>query len=462
MILVLAAAICVWLALPAMSAAVGTGRIKGAVTRAVGGAAIEGTEVCAYQAGGKTDKCTDTNAQGEYSLTNLPGGEYLLEFVGDVCHVVGADLQCTKPYATQYWLNAATPEAARPVPVLEGLPSSGFDGSLTLGGEIEGSIAESEGHTVTAPMCLYAISASSGVVEGFTETEAGHYVIEGLASGSYDIYAEESIEECTPGTGKPTTWASQYYNGVQTHFVATPVAVTAGLEPPVPATANIGLVRSSAVRPANTAAPEITGAAEVGQTLTCSPGSWRGTPAPTYAYQWLRNGSAITGATSATYSVQAADSDDGLECVVTATNEAGSERATSARIYVQFFWDVSPPASKSGTAVAAGNSISTSGLAQLSMTCSGEGACNGTLRLTAKVSVLNGKHHKRKLESVTVGEASFSMAANGHEMLDLHLSAEGKSLVAKAGEHGLSVQLSGSGVKSRTVVIKATAKKGKR
>jgi hypothetical protein len=48
-----------------------------------------------------------------------------------------------------------------------------------------------------------------------------------------------------------------------------------------------------------------------------------------YTYQWTRNGSPISGATSATYMLQAADATATIRCTVTATNSAGSANANS-------------------------------------------------------------------------------------------------------------------------------------
>jgi LPXTG-motif cell wall-anchored protein len=77
--------------------------------------------------------------------------------------------------------------------------------------------------------------------------------------------------------------------------------------------------------------PTITGDARVGETLTASAGEW--TPAPTgVAYQWLRAGQPIDGATSATYTPVAADLASALSVRVTvsAANYADAVASSAA------------------------------------------------------------------------------------------------------------------------------------
>jgi PQQ-like domain len=81
--------------------------------------------------------------------------------------------------------------------------------------------------------------------------------------------------------------------------------------------------------PANVTPPSISGTAVLGEALSCSEGSWTGNPPPTLAYQWLRDGQPIAGASAAVYTIQNADQGHTLACQVTATNSAGSEQATS-------------------------------------------------------------------------------------------------------------------------------------
>lgn len=73
-------------------------------------------------------------------------------------------------------------------------------------------------------------------------------------------------------------------------------------------------------------APAITGTTQQGQTLTVSNGTWTGSPS--YTRQWQRNTGAgfgnISGATSATYVLQAGDVGATIRCLVTATATFGS------------------------------------------------------------------------------------------------------------------------------------------
>lgn len=87
-----------------------------------------------------------------------------------------------------------------------------------------------------------------------------------------------------------------------------------------------------AAAPSNSVLPAISGIAQEGVTLTALPGTWSGGPTA-YTYQWQSNDGGwgnISGATSATYVVQSGDVGNNLRCVVTATNAAGSDSATSA------------------------------------------------------------------------------------------------------------------------------------
>src|SRR6266403_1257296 len=85
--------------------------------------------------------------------------------------------------------------------------------------------------------------------------------------------------------------------------------------------------------PVNTIAPVVTGVAQVGQTLTCSTGTWTGDAAITFAYQWFTSysgGQAIDGETANTF-IPRADFDVGysISCKVLATHALWAKSALS-------------------------------------------------------------------------------------------------------------------------------------
>ncbi len=114
--------------------------------------------------------------------------------------------------------------------------------------------------------------------------------------------------------------------------------LTAGLVAAVTAFSGAGYAGSAAqteYAPQNTAAPTISGAAQEGQTLTATTGTWNSASTPTYAYSWQRcsstgtNCADISGATGSTYKVTSTDVGNTLRVNVTATNTSGTSTASS-------------------------------------------------------------------------------------------------------------------------------------
>jgi hypothetical protein len=129
----------------------------------------------------------------------------------------------------------------------------------------------------------------------------------------------------------------------------TPIAVKADVPPTTPlgtydvklvASLPNGVTRSATAKltvalgkPVNLRLPEITGTSAVGKTVNCESGGWSSSPG-TFAYQWTRDASPISGATSQTYALTQADGALLVACSVTASNDAGSGQATSGPIRV--------------------------------------------------------------------------------------------------------------------------------
>lgn len=85
------------------------------------------------------------------------------------------------------------------------------------------------------------------------------------------------------------------------------------------------------VAPANTVAPSIAGSTGTeGNVLTAALGTWTGDMPMTFAYQWIKGGVNISGATSSSYTILSGDVGSTITVRITATNSVNSVSATSA------------------------------------------------------------------------------------------------------------------------------------
>jgi hypothetical protein len=208
--------------------------------------------------------------------------------------------------------------------------------------------------------------------------------------------------------------------------------------------------------PENTVAPIVSGTAKVGQTLTCSEGTWS-TPAPTsYAYRWLRDGVAIGGAELNIYIVTAADEGHSISCEVTATDAVGSKSAVSGNgvaireearekreaeeVAAAMKRQEEAAAKKQeeakialvGSVSLTGSvlSVQSGGKGLVKLGCAGTAPCTGRLTLTV---TSKGKHGK-KAKAQTIGTAAFSIPADKTVTVTLTLTVAGRALLKS--DHG--------------------------
>jgi hypothetical protein len=99
------------------------------------------------------------------------------------------------------------------------------------------------------------------------------------------------------------------------------------------------------LRAALLSAPALLGAGQVGAAVSVDPGRWSGLPAPSLAFQWRRDGTAIVGATARAYTPVAADDGRRLSCAVTAANAAGAVAAVTPELRIAY----APPQAKAAT-----------------------------------------------------------------------------------------------------------------
>ena len=211
------------------------------------------------------------------------------------------------------------------------------------------------------------VTARVGVEEGFAESINGIC----LGGGCGAIQEEAPVNEkkpsispagtqkvgttltCSPGVwkGKPSpTFSYKWYRdkseaiagatGIEykivgedeTHNLSCRVTGTNGAGSATAESENEVQVPGSPPKP--TKGPEVLGVARVGETLTCSEGTWTGSRPLTFKFQWLRGGVEIKGATGNTHLVEKEDAGKSLSCKVTAENKEGKAEALSAAVTV--------------------------------------------------------------------------------------------------------------------------------
>ncbi|MBX0300438.1 hypothetical protein K2F54_10665, partial [Cryobacterium sp. 1639] len=126
----------------------------------------------------------------------------------------------------------------------------------------------------------------------------------------------DNVQFLSPVTGKFAAVTTTMAGSWQANYAGGTVSVANG-KPPI----------------RNTVLPKIGSATPtVGVKLSAAPGSWS-VGAPSFTYQWFRNGTAISGATVGTYTPVAADVSTKLSVRVTAKQDGSKEAAASSVAY---------------------------------------------------------------------------------------------------------------------------------
>jgi hypothetical protein len=198
------------------------GQISGRVTAAATHAPIEDVFVCAEDTAIKSGRCSVTNANGEYTEAGLPSGSYTVEF--------SSFLEET-PYLTQYYNGKDSSGEAQAVGVTAGTTVAGVNAELqsaNQGGQITGTVTKAVGAQEIAgiQVCAYDISEVEFFFNDCAVTDAkGDYTISGLGEGQYEVFFSNDNCQTTPCAVQ--NYITQYYNGVEFYYEATPVVVLA-------------------------------------------------------------------------------------------------------------------------------------------------------------------------------------------------------------------------------------------
>ena len=239
----------------------------------------------------------------------LAGGNYKVAFIADF---EGLN------YITQLYDDEPTLEQATEVTVTTGPPLTGIDAAMQEGGQITGKATDASTLAGIEDVEVCALEVEEDVAVDCTLSgSGGKYTLAGLPGGKYKVEFWAEYES--------PNYLTQFYNDKPTFEQAEPVSTTVG---ETHSGINAQLVLSSTLEPESTGAPQLSGTPEPGDTLFCSTGSWSNSPIA-YSYKWLRDGAAVAGQTSSTYSVGSTEVGDAISCQVTALNDYGSRTATS-------------------------------------------------------------------------------------------------------------------------------------
>ena len=409
------------------------GSITGLVTNVATGAALSGVHVDIESLVNPEDNFRVlTEANGHYRVPNLEPGRYEITVFSAEGEYLSQSLSILLAEGEEHAVNI----------------------HLSEGGKITGTVTNAYTHAGLEKISVYAYIPGQGGRVVSTNTK-GEYTITGLSSGAYDVvysweYSEAEEKEYEKAPAFIPKYITEYYNNQTSAASANTVSVgegntTSGI--------NVAMMPSA---PHNTAAPAIAGTALVGDMLTCSNGSWTGEgmlsvqsgwPLTTpFGYRWLREGSAISGVTSASYVVQSADEGHGLACEVTATNAAGHEASKSSSVTVPV-----PTITAFSSRL-----VFVKDTAKANIACA-KAACAGTAEVTARV----GAKHGRK-RTVVIAKGSYSLAAGTHGTLTLRLTGPGAKAMLAAKHRRLSGKLTISVKQGKTLartLVVALAKK---
>jgi Carboxypeptidase regulatory-like domain len=187
------------------------GEIEGTVTDQYGDPLPE-TEVQVYNASHDLVSTGQSNLDGEYTVSGLAAGSYVVEFVpafGDT------------EYAPQYYSGVYEFKEATEVSVLAGEDTNDINAKLAEAGRLEGTVTDALSKTGLEGVLVqvYDISEPDTLVAPVETSSTGIYGFGGLAPGNYKV-------EFTPTTAG---YSTQFYKDESTLAAANEVKVSSGV-----------------------------------------------------------------------------------------------------------------------------------------------------------------------------------------------------------------------------------------
>lgn len=177
----------------------------------------------------------------------------------------------------------------------------------------------------------FPVNTTVPTISGTTKEGKTLKVKEGSWNGETPIAYTYEWERCYESVCKTVAGAKTKEYALTSHDVGYKLRVLVAAKNSAGSgealSADTETVTGTGLAPTNTEAPKVEGVTREGQTLTASSGEWEGTPPFSYQYQWERCNSLgegclpVSGATSKTYVLGAADVASTLRVKVTAKGD---------------------------------------------------------------------------------------------------------------------------------------------
>jgi len=229
---------------------------------------------------------------------------------------------------------------------------------LVLGGAVVAALAftaavPAAGHAVVAPQNTSLPSVSGAARDGSTLMASKGGWANSPTSYSYQWQRCDSSGGSCQAIASATGTRYTVVGGDVKQRIKVAVTATNTAGPGTATSRPTDVVTATGSTPANTSPPAISGTFKESNTLTVAPGSWSGSPKPTFTYQWQRcdaiGGACadLGGSSATTYGAIAADVGNTLRVKVIATNTHGATLATTPETVM-----IVPAAAGGGKAIA--------------------------------------------------------------------------------------------------------------
>lgn len=199
------------------------GQISGKVTAAESALPLAHIGVCAIDTNdGEIGECATTNSAGEYTISGLSSGSYVVEFFPEET----GPLVVPENYVPEYYPNKGSEYEAQPVSVAVGSATSGIDAEMQRGAEIQGEVSAAANGMRLADVLVCATRVTDGLQTCAITGTAGEYALSGLPAGSYEIEFVPGLETAF-GAAARSNYLGQWYNAKRSSGEADAVSVTA-------------------------------------------------------------------------------------------------------------------------------------------------------------------------------------------------------------------------------------------